>query len=183
MCRKLLDSPTRFGQRFKMKSSGRAEVGTDDSYLKFSSRTVNTGVLDQDFETTSLSAAEASSWLTTTLMRRSVTDPVRTSGSPTDYSHARMPAFGPRRHSFTMAQSHSVRSPESLGRADGMFFLGDLEYDLRQGGISRCRHAPTVSARENSSLTLRKTATGGMDMNFGRTSRRARLHAGRMQII
>lgn len=134
---KLLDSPTRFGQRFKMNIIGAAEVGTDDSYLKFSSRTAGTGVLDQDFEATSLSAAEASAWLTTTLMRRSVPDP-----GPNKWEsygllarpHAGVWATPPFLHNGSIPNLYEVLSP--VEERTPCFYLGDLEYDPIKVGYS-----------------------------------------------
>lgn len=132
---KLLDSPTGFGQRFKMNIIGPAEVGTDSQYLKFVSRTVQTGVLKDDFESKSLSAAKASEWLTTTLMRRWIQDP-----GPNKWEsygliarpHAGVWATPPFLHNGSVPNLYEVLSP--VEERTACFYLGDLEYDSEKLG-------------------------------------------------
>jgi hypothetical protein len=132
---KLLEAPNKFGQRFRMNIIDAAEVGTDDAYLNFSKRTVATGVLERDFEAKSLSAVQASSWLTTTLMVRWLTDP-----GPNKWQsygllarpHAGVWATPPFLHNGSVPTLYEVLSP--VEERTPCFYLGDLEYDPIKAG-------------------------------------------------
>nr|MBA2485392.1 hypothetical protein [Nitrospira sp.] len=134
---KLLDSPTLFGQRFKMNIIKADEIGTDPEYLKFASRMVHTGVLEQDFGSTSLSAAKASELLTTAIMRQSLPDP----GPNTWESHgilarphAGVWATPPFLHNGSIPTLYEVLSP--MEERTECFYLGDLEYDPIKAGYT-----------------------------------------------
>ncbi|WP_447599811.1 di-heme-cytochrome C peroxidase [Nitrospira sp. Nam80] len=131
----LLDSPTGFGQRFKMNIIDPAEVGTDTKYLNFVSRRVQTGKLKDDFGAESLSAAKASEWLTTTLMRRWTPDP-----GPNKWEsygllarpHAGVWATPPFLHNGSVPNLYEILSP--MEERTACFYLGDLEYDTEKAG-------------------------------------------------
>jgi hypothetical protein len=134
---RLLESPTRFGQRFRMNIIPPAEVGTDSSYLKFSTRAVGTGVLDRDFETPSLSAPDASAWLTTTLIRRSIPDPGPNSWQSHGLlarPHAGVWATPPFLHNGSVPTLYDLLSP--VEERPACFYLDDLEYDPVKAGYT-----------------------------------------------
>jgi hypothetical protein len=124
-------SPNRFGQRFEMKTIPVAEVGTDDEYMKFASRHVDTGVLMQDFGSRSLPAMEAIQRLTTRLIRRALQDTnpneLRARSEFLARPHAGIWATPPFLHNGSVPTLYEVLSP--VEERTPCFYLGDLEYD------------------------------------------------------
>jgi hypothetical protein len=170
-----LERPTRFGQRFKMTMIPAGEVGTDPTYLKFASRMVYTGVLEQDFGSPSLPAGKAIEWLTSTLAKRSIGEAMPNRLEMRNEfmarPHAGVWATPPFLHNGSIPTLYEVLSP--VEERTPCFYLGDLEFDpvhvgyvVRpcrngEGGAGLFRFDTTVPGNSNAGHEFRRDDHAG----------------------